>query len=1218
MDFSEYLEKIIDDVDRTKKENVARQQSNKIKAIANSSASKGQVVQNPILKAFARIGANPSKITDIDKYNEIAAQIDKNGITVSNKDLEAYVDGEVAKQEKIREDRAKEIADLQEAALKRREDNLKKRIKELLDEAGIEEDVEDFYLAETEYRDAQVKIEAEKEAGEVKETLTDKLKKVIEANRKGLPKDSKGLTPYEAQTLEALRGINLEGLTPTELKQINTAILNAVVNGDFVTATINITQKFIQEQQLPKWIKFYQDGLRRLKSGKIAGKIIQGTGKRTATLTPKTGRGNLNQIFRAITNSGNVGQELYNYVMGDIMRGKERAKQRLNRVKKDILKIVADNKLNIQNRTRVGAAGYLLNFELDGRWADKQEAFEAKKKDLEDSAKLLEAKIKQSGANLKKSTIDEYKEKLKDLNEALVEIRKYDDVETFQKEFLTPKERQLYDFIVKSYEDTKKATQQNFRKLGTKFTDSENYFPITFGGFTSANVSEQRQVGLDTYVGSASLDNEGGFVAERTRKSGLPKPKREGLVRELYIETDALLNFNREFGRRIIDLETIDARVRAKHFLDSKDLRNIMDGVGEDGQATIDNMTNIVEKVNETVADVIGTTPFSQDVDSIVQIIFDKLTTGFFNTALGSVSQLVSQSVPSIPVVIAQTSVGSWGAATQIQMQNTPLILDLMYKSNADAFGRLQAPLEQLLQDRVNKAKNEYQNGLLNTAQKIQDFANKINFQGLTIGDNINTSNAWMAGYIQYLKDNKLVDSKTKFDEVFMNKQVANPNLKAAAYADMTASTVNATMDTDTRATNLKKRTASGRALDIATGNVLKGFTTSFNFEAKLAVRSIFNGEGTAKDIKFLAAYGTSIFLLSSLTKLVLGALYENTVELVGGLFDDDEEKLAREAAERRSLEKLNIILTKEEKVTIRNMKGSLADKAKRRAELIKEKYEAVRLARKLTAYLTQGLMSVAMGSKQGLLRSGVEFGIDRIYNRVVESQFQEGFNAVEQKVSYAPQTLFFTSDDNIFGMGALDGFNESFKQLDKFSNGKLPLDEGLAKQLQTTRAFSSFIQYGLVLPFAGDVKRITDIKLRKLEELAKDGYYNMPETYGFVRDAINKYDLEPIKPYNTKELTLENKKGEVQVVKLNEDNLKKINEDAGTIIKKLMDMGRNSMVNLGTSLETFNKGNYPIEKLKTALDYRAKRAKELAVEKFINENYKGFKKISKQEEEEE
>jgi hypothetical protein len=1213
MNFSEYLENIIDDVDRTKKENVARQEANKIKGIANSGASKGQILQNPILKAFARIGANPSKITDIDNYNAIAAQIDKNGITVSNKDLQDYIDKEVDAQAKIKETREKEIADLKEA-------NLKARIQELLDEAGIEEGVDDFYQSEIEYRDAEAKIAEEKAAGEVKETLTDKLKKVIDANRQGLPSNTSGLSSVEAQTLDALRGLSLEGLTPAQLKQLNTAITNAVVNGDFITATMDISQKFIQEQELPKWVKFYQDGLRKLKKGKVAGRIIQGTGDRSFRLTPRTGRGNTNQLFRAISNNGNVGQELYDLMMSPMMRGKTKAKQILNEVKTGILK--TSKGLNTVNRTRIGDAGYLLNFELDGRWVDRQEAFESKKQELEDGVVIIEDKIRQSKQNMAGLDLNNLVQELKDKNESLAEIRKYNDVETFQKEFLTPAERNMYDFIIKAYEQEKAATQLHYRRLGIKFTDSENYFPTTFGGLRKSKVTADTKLGIDSYMGTAALDNNGGFVAERVRRRGLPTQtdKTSGLVVEMYVKTDALLNFNKEFGRRIIDIETMEGRVRAKHFLAAKELQNLLDGVELiDGKpkATIDNMSNIYTKVDETVGDILGTTPFSQDIDGLTKIIVDKITTGFFNTALGSSTQLVSQSIPSVPVVIAQTSAASWGASAMIQLKSTTLIYNLMKASNADAFGRLSSPLEQILQEKIGNAKDEYQNGVLRKAADIQEFSNRLNFTGLTGGDNINTTNAWMAGYIQYLKDNNLVDAGTKFDKDFMDAQVNKPNLKASAYADMIASTVNAAMDTDTRATNLKKRSATARAWDVATGNVLKGFTTSFNFEARLSMRSIFNGEGTAKDYKFLASYATSLAILSPLVKYFVGEFFIATVKGVTSLAGDDEEDERLKAAERRSLEKLNIILTKEEKAAINNMKISPAEKSKKRAELIKEKYETVKIMRKAVVYLTQSFWSVIMGSKQGFIKAPIEYAVDRAYNYVVESQFQEGFDNVQQKISYAPQTLFFTSPDNLYGGGLFDGLNESIKQAKKFSDGKLPLDDDLIKQLQVTRAMSAFVQIGLVIPYVGDAKRITDIQLRQLEELAKDGYYNMPKSYGFVRDAINRYDLEPIKPYNTKELTLKNNKEVIQVVKLTEDNLKKINEDAGVIIKTLMDLGDKSLINLGTSLETFNKNDLPLEKIKTSLNYRANLAKQKALDKFIKENYTGFKKISKQKEEE-
>src|SRR5690606_29112645 len=118
--------------------NKARSESKRIKGIAKG--LKQQRDLQGTLQRFAALGANPIRISDIDRYNELAAMtIDRQGnIGISSMDLNAFVNEQETKYE------AEQVRK-EEAANEARREAALAHMQEIMDAEGIEGNAADFY-----------------------------------------------------------------------------------------------------------------------------------------------------------------------------------------------------------------------------------------------------------------------------------------------------------------------------------------------------------------------------------------------------------------------------------------------------------------------------------------------------------------------------------------------------------------------------------------------------------------------------------------------------------------------------------------------------------------------------------------------------------------------------------------------------------------------------------------------------------------------------------------------------------------------------------------------------------------------------------------------------------------------------------------------------------------------------------------------------------------
>src|SRR5690606_12209927 len=135
---------------------------------------------------------------------------------------------------------------------------------------------------------------------------------------------------------------------------------------------------------------------------------------------------------------------------------------------------------------------------------------------------------------------------------------------------------------------------------------------------------------------------------------------------------------------------------------------------------------------------------------------------------VGSVTQLVNQSVANIPSIIANTSVGDWSQATKLMgqlafpsVENS--LTQLIHNSSASAYTRLESSAEEKMMNAVGDMENEMENSLKRGFGKINQMVGDITYRALNEGDNLNTKNSWLAGYIKSLKEQGVIKKSSEF-----------------------------------------------------------------------------------------------------------------------------------------------------------------------------------------------------------------------------------------------------------------------------------------------------------------------------------------------------------------------------------------------------------------------------------------------------------------------
>lgn len=1089
-----YFQKIMEDIEFGNKVDIAKKLAGKALAVSNSGLAKKQLTLQKLLKDFAGLTKAISYIPDIDKYNEIGTRIlDKSGnLAINNEELRAYI-------EKVQSEKSEIKTKEKAAAALVREKKLLDRIDDLTPE-GYTGSANDLYTSKIEY---DGKIEDEADEGDVSDNVR-VLRSIIEKNRADLPKSIEGKN--ESETLEALKGISIDNLSLADLKILNTLISNAVVNNEYNEGSWRFVASYQAQESVAEISQVHKANL---------GKARQATSEVWyKLLLPSKNDVSDRQLFLNLNPLREFGLDLHAKILGGVYAGYNRARHRSQKEVKAALKIIKENKLDMEAIYRIGIAAHLMKWESDGRWSSQQEAFDVKKKQVMDSFELLKKALVSGKDTLYSGKKRSIRKQVSFLEIPVAELARIDSPEKFVN-FLNPKQKILYNHFLTAFNSTKEEMLQMYSGLGVKWTEQENYFPESYQALESA-ADESEDIVMEGFLNPLSVDIEGKSTGELKIKKDLPN---FGGARAV-LNLNSLELFSRRFAEQLGEAETIKPRMKAKSILVSRDIREMVNGGGK-----VNNMTTIYDKSREVINDLRGTVNFKFESLGGFESVTQKLSGLFYASTIGSFDQIFKQVIPSTAAIILTTSPKAYSQGLKLSTFSTRSVSEFLINSGSSAGARIRETV-------YNKIGDEMES---NNAEKMGDTIKWLTdskktwfdflLSPLQSGDKENTINAFLSGYIQSLADQGLIKDASDFTKEMMEEHSIKPNKKAVEVGDGLVEAVNAAGQKASRATSLKARSTAKRVFDLILGNYLRSFSKSTNIEGKLALRNLIAGQSNQREYQRLAGYTASLTISAALTYLIGTAIRAGAKDIVGYITGEDEAEQARERL------------------------------AAKRGFVNNEHREHVMDIRRMINSSAGVLGTMLWGGKAGWLSGSIELGVDLIYNTIINSYYEK---REDREASIAPTTLFYSSEDNPLGMGVFDPQARMIKSVARIKEtptNKYPSDPEIAQDLFQLRILNAVAQSGIL---GADVKRLTSQVVYGLESIAKDTLFDMPDSYGVVKQATVKYKLKPITPFEEEVIYLRDPYADTQKeVKLSKDKIREINSSIGKLMPGyLEDMG--------------------------------------------------------------
>lgn len=1159
------IERTAKDIEYFKKTRLAKVRASQLVKMAGSATYAKQIPIQQAMRALVDLSKSITKVPDIDLHLDILNSFNKDGtMTKSVQDVLEYV-------EKVRE--SQELEDTK---------RILQHVSDLMEDMGITGNPEDFVNLLLEFKpDSTVDTEtASEQEGPTK--AQEYLSKMVDKQRVLLG-DSfgslDGLSKYEADVYDALLNTDTKDMSVADLKKLNMHISNAIINGDFITGTTEVRARYFAKQNVKGWLDKWGSKLSIVWNATSQKWFNKGK----PVIAMNKLKGDTRQIMKSISPIKAMGESLHRMVLGDFVSSFSSAKIHSNRVIQALHNFYLKNKMKAKDSFSVGTALFLNNFETDLGWSGPQESFEVKREMLRESVKQLESYIKKEDNNISIFERRTYTNELKNMKLGLALADKFETYDDFYENALDGRQKKLHDLIRASWENITPEMKLHFQKLGIKFSDIVNYSPISYNKISLQETHKDADLLMDNYQNPRALDTPTESIAARKNVRELPTRDKDGNKVLMYISLDAITNFSREFTTRLVDARTLDARVEAKHYLRDAELKDALDkqqGLGPDESSGISNHSVIDWKTKLQIRDVMGISGFQKEYTHGLDRLTTTLSNYFFKGAVGSFTQLGTQTLSNIPAIMAHTSVRSWANSASILFNTKQRadLLGLMKSSKASALVRMDQIGEQRLQNAVGDIKAESNNKVKQGLERLEAQVDGIIYSGLKSGDNVNTMNAWLAAYIDNLVTQKVIKNAGGFDAKMLAEHVKNPNMAARDHADFVASAINATMDSSSRAEVTKNRSSASVALGSIFGMPLKSFATSQNIEARIALRSLLAGYDVGRNSAILAGYVANVGLIGFGIRYLWGWMFQNAGAMLSSIILGDDEK---DKSEERKLKELN---------------------------MTKEEFKDIKTRRKLNTMMGQVVGSVAFGTQpvivESLAMGVIDFGYQFAMSHYYEQKGETSKDDISRRT--APNNFFFTSTDNPIGLGVADQYVQLVQNATKIlTQGDLQ-DE----KANRTRFMMQLVTIGTTFGFAGaDIKRVTQQATFDIENTMKDGYYRMSKDYGIIKEAVNKYDIDPVRPFTDKILYL-GKEGSVEEIRLKPDQVKELNNAIGRKMIEIATTIRldptddSSPTVFGKTLKDFNKNKLPLDSINKYM----KSLRSVAEKLVILEKYEGVK----------
>lgn len=888
--FFDYLDKVIDDAKY--EDNVSTAKGLQTSIIKLSNRKETSAANKAVGKIFAKI--NPSKVENVEEYNQIAAQVKNNlkgvtakvedgrGVTkndtpkLTNEQILDYADKELYRQsEMTKQSLAEEYPELMDVMRKEiAEEVYGKKLADVTPEELKKID-ESIPIQEIEQL-----IEHSKEGDEAFDAALSKLDKIEQKERvlRNLAKykildlanhveestnamtggDANRYTPRQKKVLDAVQKIDVSNLGAKDLILLNNTINNIVENGDFSNA--GKVQVISEGQQSFTALK----------------PILKKLGFKPDTITSAIVKSMANNslLFEFITRSSKAAAEIQRFFsIRDVQDGHAKAQQAQTKLYDDYMKLTGGLSKEINtndNLVRRGVTSYVEQ-NIGGTDVDIAKEFQRRKNIVKETyEKLLSEEAttdERKEGELVKKTYDE----LLDGSNTVAEV--YKKLDATNKD-----NKKVIDFFKKRHDEMVDAVEESaVIDNNEDFTRWNNYTSTKTKGFGGKSVTGEKDIKelVGQYFGKKITSDEAGSKMARTKMEKLPS--------NMVVDFDFdKVQLDRMYEAKY-DLETSHPINKLSWMMKQKDALEVLGGA--DNRKTV--ATAMVETLGAQRGSSVPVNPMIQNLTKGLNVLQLKGA----RMALGGVSQVVKQ-----PLVIT-TTLTNLG-------KDMPLFFSAAkeFFTNKDVDGLLNmgeignrgVTMGGYNKDAVIKTLDKLQFGTAHDViNKVNNSSHKLSeliFTPLVKSDVVAAKISWLSYYMKDMKSRgKEIDFKVRDEE-------------AAAYAEQMVQRFQGANDPSSMASFYKTQDAGmhfvkNTMLPFSTFSTTQKMSIAADMKKLVAGNKMEGAKGiTSRAVESVVYNAVKGMLVAP----VMYALYQGVANQLG-LYshESDKEKAEREAKEK-------------------------------------------------------------------------------------------------------------------------------------------------------------------------------------------------------------------------------------------------------------------------------------------------------------------------------
>lgn len=623
--FTQYMTKVFEKADYANKLNKAKEVRAQIKKLSRNKERNANL--RDLCSKFGKI--DPSIVTDIDKYNALAAQIKsatdgskirgqkiKWSEVVNIADATDYVNQEMEAQDKIlKEEKAAELEELlgEDAAT----------IDSLL-ELDPDQDIPE--------EDVETVREAIKR---VFDTYAESIKSSVVSGVDSFTGEDVSFSKKETETIGKFIAMDIDKMTDKNALQAVDALANFIENrstakmaATIATYTGNNNADVVADKGI------YAVPLKKLFSPKFGAFL----GEQTTTLPML-----FEKMFKGFNRGGTVMDAMG---LTKLINRKAFAETQSNNIVADYIKEFYNSKSKpngqafntAYNNIERGMAAFMLR-NVIGTEVEMQTEFDRRKGLVKESIDVLA-----DGNKLQKKKAELYQ---KAYDKMVVDSENLQDI----KDKTDPKNLEAVDFWHKQWESKFDQMADVASGIYNKILDKDlNYSPDKFTKLKAGKAVDllNSDSAFINNTNGVLYKNKTGVLEDVTRPSKLPSENKKTTS---YIDLSFDKNNSNSMYDALVDIETAEPIRQVQAFLDSDGYSRVVPDP--------DNADMLAKRIDTYVQNIRSKNPFSNDEFSKTMKSLNKMATLGVGQALGGVTQPIKQVVP----VVLNTLINGQGVA---------------------------------------------------------------------------------------------------------------------------------------------------------------------------------------------------------------------------------------------------------------------------------------------------------------------------------------------------------------------------------------------------------------------------------------------------------------------------------------------------------------------------------------------------------------------------